>query len=371
MLAWFNGGLFEKSLGLLFAFVAFVFSLCLLFFRSFYVSFFGRHLCRGLSFLWPSWCLKRKAISKPIFFFVCLSCSFLFSLLTLAESNTELQVPRESKLDEKKGTRHRFSNETHKNLSTSTQSTQEDHQTRTERLKSLYQKALVHYQEQEFHSSKELFYRALEEQEDNPAILYNLGLVEFKTQNPYLALAFWRKTLFLSPLHPWVRQALKTYHEQKEAHLDKKFWPLFREKVLSYFSLHFILGVSLILMTLSGFLFIRHQKWSYEKKNDSVSSSPFVPSWLRSFIFFLFFFSLGLSGFKVLEAIQPRATVIIDSSPLRIGPKEEDNILLNVEGGSEVILKQKKQKWFRVISDSGASGWVLSSSLFQTSGRSL
>ena len=231
----------------------------------------------------------------------------------------------------------------------------------------LYHRALVFYQEGDFEKAREFFGDALRIESEHPWILYNLGLTEFQLENSFMALALWRKSLFLSPLHPYARQAMKIPLNGLKETKDSSLWDLFRSKILSYFSLNFILITSLIFFSISGFLFVRRYRL-YKEEQEGRDRFKWVPL-LSFFVYFLclLFFSLG--GMKFFDVFHPRATVIVESTALRVGPKEEDNVLLTLKGGEEVILKKKEKEWSRVISERGAAGWVMDSDLFQTSGR--
>lgn len=232
-----------------------------------------------------------------------------------------------------------------------------------------YERALVSYQEGSFEQAKSLFEQALVVEPEHPWILYNLGLAEFQLKNSSMALALWRKALFLSPLHPYVRKALDLHAKTVKKSQNQSSWMFFKNKILSYFSLNFILMTTWLLFFLSGCLIIRNFKFNKEENKEEEEDFKRAPSFLSVFIFFLFFLSFSLSGLKLFDVLHPRATVIVDSTSLRVGPKEEDNILLTLKGGTEVFLKKKEKDWFRVISEDGTAGWMISSDLFQTSGR--
>ena len=239
--------------------------------------------------------------------------------------------------------------------------------------KELYHEALLNYREKNFSKSKELFYNALKKKENHPSILYNLALTEFQTKNYGMALALWRKTLSLFPLHTPTRKSLILAQELTQPSLREEnlgYGEVFRNRILSYFTLNSILFSSFLLLFISGLLLLHHFKKKYQRTFDEGEKKSIV-SFFSYFVLTLFLISSFLSGAKVYDHMKPRATIIISSTTLRLGPREEDNALLELKEGAEVIFREKRKKWLRVISSNGTMGWIVDSSAFQTSGKGL
>lgn len=310
----------------------------------------------------------KKMILKTIFLFFSL---FLFSLPnpfkkakanekdSIAIKNSELQTTKETFLNEKnkalkKENPSKVFNE--KNFSI------------------LYHEAIRNYQEKKWDQAREIFSEILEtkdlEKNINPSSLfYNIGLNEYQTKNYAKALGWFRKAIFSSPLLFKARKAIHQSELQLKMENKKGLWHMFRNRVFSYFSLNTILTITFLFLSFFLFLMFRPSKTNFETEVHSKNQSIF--STLHFLSAFLLLISLTLSGFKIYDSLNPWATVISPEAKLRVAPGAENNILLDLKPGTEVLLKEKKDEWLRVLSSKGTMGWIEESFLFQTTGFKL
>lgn len=235
-----------------------------------------------------------------------------------------------------------------------------------------YQKGLKLFQEKEFKSASEQFHSAYEVEPHNPYVLYNWGLSEFELGNKGMALAAWRKALFLEPdLTPAVNaiEFLTSTTSIGAANFHHSYWEIFRQKVLARISVNQSIFISLIFLATFGWLAIRYFGQRRLAVEEELPLPP-IP-WLAISLLLVFIVLQSTAVLKIYDYFTPRATVITSTVTVKSAPTSDASSLFEIYEGSEVLLKRKITDWSQVKYPGGLTGWVESQNLFHTSGREL
>lgn len=235
-----------------------------------------------------------------------------------------------------------------------------------------YQKGLQSFQTQEYEDAKNFFQYAWEKSPKSALSLYNWGLAEHKLGNQGMALAAWRKALFLSPGLKPVKEAMEFLFANSSLpglQRNQNHWETFRESVLIRFSFQSLFAMTLILFLISGWKAIQYfgQRYLAIEKELSLPGIP----WSGAFFLVLFLGAVSLIGLKVFDYTNPRATVIQQTATVRSAPTASSSSLFEIYEGAEVLLKRKQPQWSQVKYPGGLTGWVENQSLFHTSGQEL
>lgn len=240
-------------------------------------------------------------------------------------------------------------------------------------LNESYRSGLSHFQNNQFDAAESEFKVSLKEEPQNPFILYNLGLTEFKLHRTGLALGLWRAALFNDPSFARARHAIQVAQDSlkvKALPHEISNWETIRENVLVSVSLNALLGLTVFFLLSGGFLILKY----FGKKRTEQKDGAQPPLPLLSIIFCVaFFVTGGLSLFKVIDNHIPRATVILEKVEARSGPNEDQTSLFELFEGLEVIVRQSVEEsghkpWVQVTYPGGMTGWVPSESIIQHSG---
>lgn len=238
-----------------------------------------------------------------------------------------------------------------------------------EEARTEYLAGIQAYQKSDFSAARAHFGKAQEINPDNKMVLFNWGLSEFQTQNIPLALALWRRVLFLDPDYTPAREAIK-YAENSSPTTTwrpentRSAW--FRAKVLSRVSLDKLLLAMAITITLFGYFLLRFLgKLRQARLGQPSPGAPILTTLLGIPCLFL----ILLSGLKFVDDNKLRGTVIVPTLQVRSGPTAEAAELFNLNAGMEVLMIKKSADWTQVSYPGGIIGWVESSGLFLSSGK--
>lgn len=235
-----------------------------------------------------------------------------------------------------------------------------------------YQKGLKHYQDKDFSRAREHFKMAWSSEPQNPLVLYNWGLSEYQLENNGMALAAWRKALFLDPdLEPASRaiEFLMSTSSVGSTSYRGGYWESYRAKILSRVSINQIFLLTLVLLVSCGWLVIRYLGQRKMAVEEELPLPPIPWLGIALLVFFLAF--QMTAALKVYDYFTPRATVIAQTVTVKSAPTKDSSTLFEIYEGSEVLLKRKTSDWSQVKYPGGLTGWVESQSLFHTSGREL
>lgn len=235
-----------------------------------------------------------------------------------------------------------------------------------------YQRGLKSFQEKNYSEARAQFHAAWESEPDNPFVLYNWGLSEFQLGNKGMALAAWRKALFLSPslsLAETAIEFLMTTTSLGHNSRSQGYWELIRQKVLSKISANQAFFMSLIFLLGFGWIAIKY----FGQRKFAIDEELPLPStpWMGIALFLFFLLAQTTAALKIYDYFSPRATVISQTVTVKSAPSAESSNLFEIYEGSEVLLKRKTPEWSQVKYPGGLTGWVQNQNIFHTSGREL
>jgi tetratricopeptide (TPR) repeat protein len=212
--------------------------------------------------------------------------------------------------------------------------------------------------------------KSLSENPNDPHILYNLGIAEYKANNLSTALGYLRHSRNLKPFSFVIYKNLKKI-ESKASLIISPFHSSFEEfkrNLLDFIPLSFLFFTTLLLLFIVSFYFI---KFSYIRQKSFDEELP--PPQLKYRFVFLSFFEvilLTLLIFKFYDYYNPRATVLKEAVVLS-APSQESSTLFKLDAGEEVVLKRTNQGWTLIEQLNGMKGWIKSDSLYQHSGKKI
>ena len=231
---------------------------------------------------------------------------------------------------------------------------------------------LAAYQKGDFDLAEKEFRKKLESHPNNASLLYNWGLSLYKIQNRGLAVAAWRKAVAISPFFEGPRLALKFAAKEMpalQANQNGEAWPFELNKTLLKISLGQVGGLSLISFLIAGFYLL---KYFGRRKFALIEEKPLPQFPNKGVIAALVTVVLiSLTGLKISDVMALKATVTSKKVSAFSGPSQEDNELVELTEGMEVVVLLQKEDWTHIEFVSGQSGWVPTQSLFLTSGYQL
>ena len=235
-----------------------------------------------------------------------------------------------------------------------------------------YQKGLQSFQNNQFEEARDLFRYSWEKSPQSALSLFNWGLAEQKLGNQGMALAAWRKALFLKPGFDSAEQAIEYLIKTSSLpgiQKNQNHWEVFRESALIKLSFHQLSALVLLLLIAAGWKTIQYLGQRYVAIEQELPL-PSMP-WVGLFLVTLLISSITLVGFKVVDYYNPRATVIQNTVTVYSAPSGSSSSLFEIYEGAEVYLKRKQSAWSQVKYPGGLTGWVQNQSLFHTSGKEL
>lgn len=235
---------------------------------------------------------------------------------------------------------------------------------------SFFRDGVTAFRKSDYPAARTAFSESLKSQPNNPAALFNLGLVEYRAGHVGLGLGLWRKALAQSPDYSPARRALawaETHTPRASLSRDSDTWDAFRSALLAPVPLSRYLGFSLLLFFLTGWLALRYFG---ERRRALLDEKPLPPMPLFPLLFSLLFtVSLLLVGAKVYDMTIVRGTVVADRVSVQTTPDKESASLFDLFEGIEVTVRQFNQGWMQVTYPGGLTGWVPQESIFISSQR--
>lgn len=210
--------------------------------------------------------------------------------------------------------------------------------------------------------------KALIKEPNNPHLLYNSGWIDYKNQRNSIALAKWRKALFINPLHTKSKDAIQHLLEQNnKLQQANPFsgWNYFVESWIvatPNFSLYVF---SLVLLHLFLWNLIKYIGQRKKAVSDN-STMPLPPAK----IFYQGLFATILTSFCLLKLYYngfSRGSIIANAVELRITPSKDATKISSVDEGSLVYILKSMENWDQIRVLDGSSGWVPSSSVYKIS----
>jgi tetratricopeptide (TPR) repeat protein len=230
-----------------------------------------------------------------------------------------------------------------------------------------FQSGIEFYNKENYSEASTAFTKALELNPNNPAVITNLALSEFKQGNKFYSIALLRKAHYLDPDFSTPKAGLDFITPQleiKDIPHEIEYWETFRKKILVpvHISAFVILGA--ILFFASGWLLIRYFA---QKRKSLAEEKPFPPfPVIGAALGVLFIAFLSLSILKIYDQFIDRATVIQEKVSVLAAPDEKAVALFELYGGLEVVVKDKKDNWVQITYPGALSGWVKSDAVYVT-----
>jgi hypothetical protein len=232
----------------------------------------------------------------------------------------------------------------------------------------LFQKGLAAYQAQKFNEARDDFQQLLDRGVVSAGVLHNLALANYHLDQKPIALALWRKALSVRPGYPPAirgREFLETKMQMRP--LERDSLNLWIHRQLEHTPLSLWLAANALLLTLGGWLWIRYvcARRLLLADEQPLPSFPFS----ALFVSGLFFLSAGGIALKAMDQAQARATIVARRAVVRSLPSDNSVNLFEINGGSEVLVRQGQVEWTQVQNGDGATGWVKNGELIVTTGR--
>jgi tetratricopeptide (TPR) repeat protein len=235
-----------------------------------------------------------------------------------------------------------------------------------------FSQGIVNFQAQKWPDAQTAFEKALDQNPNNPTVLFNLGLVHYQQGHKGWAAALWRKALNVQPSFAPAQRALDVASRDLPPsgnEDDASFITQLRNQVASRLPWAAWLGLLWICLfyggwTLSKFLGERKRNRELEQPAASLPAGVVV-------CFFCALFLAGLIGLKWSDESQPRATIVAEKVSLHLTPDAAATTLAELSQGSEVELLKRYQDWVQVAVGASTSGWIPVSQVFQTAGPTL
>lgn len=231
--------------------------------------------------------------------------------------------------------------------------------------------ALKSYQDQDFEGAKNSLDSQLQNHSNDSVLLYNLGLVEYKLGKVGLALAYWRKALYINPSLSLAKEALDfamSQSQQPPMVSESSTWGWIYSKIISLLSFHIVFPIFLILFLLTTRGFSKHLG---ERKKALLNDDPLpqmsINMLLCSFltVVFLVLASVLFYDLNLTKATITKAT----SASVRLSPSVESGSIYEIPEGTQVIIRDTQNGWYKIEDPLGRSGWADQNELFITTGN--
>ncbi len=217
------------------------------------------------------------------------------------------------------------------------------------------------YRNNDFQKAKEIFSQMVQDNPDNPTLLYNLGLAEYHLGRMGLALGLWRKARTLNPEGIPVEQAISFTEEQ--------LFPNQRDKTFISTIYITLLKLPLWVWWLASLVsFTAAGWWSLEYGVKKRLMPNLWPSWLF-FVFPFFIFTTIFATLDYLDHTKVSATVVAKELSSRAGPSETSPELGQLSEGQLVKVEKMYQNWVQIRTQTGSPGWVPQNAVIQFKGR--
>lgn len=228
-----------------------------------------------------------------------------------------------------------------------------------------YQKS---YQAEDFEAAKNSIEEALKLHTHNSYLIYNLGLTEYKLGKAGLAIGLWRKALSINPQFNEPRQAI----DYAVGHMQSKpltqntdsTWVWLENLIINYLSFNYLWPAFLICFLIFGVQFIRYLG---AKKKAFANDEPSPLLGTKPIVFLVLAICLGfISFFSYSDLISTKGTVTAKTTEIKTGPNADFATLFEVPEGTEVLIRDKENDWYKIEDPVGRIGWAAGAQLFVT-----
>jgi tetratricopeptide (TPR) repeat protein len=233
-----------------------------------------------------------------------------------------------------------------------------------------FKEAITAFQKNDLKTARASLKASIENSNDNPVLLYDLGLTEQKDGHAGMALALWRKALVTHPDFAPAERAV-SWTRSKLEHADisheVEFWETLRSTMLVTTSLNRYLGSSALLLLLSGWLLLRYFGARRQASLDE-KRMPSFPT-VATIFALLFVIMASLSAAKAYDDSIIRGTIVTKKIEARSSPDPTATPLFELYEGLEVIYQKTSGDWVQVTYPGGSTGWIPRASFFATTDK--
>lgn len=231
---------------------------------------------------------------------------------------------------------------------------------------------LQFFQKQKFDLAEEAFLKSIQFDPINKYSLLNLGLSALQNNRPGLAIAAWRRAIFVDPSMDEAHKSLDLTYKQIPHAKPKSRSILsgpFKTDFLDRINLDFLSTLVTVLFILTGLSLVRF--FALRKKAfDRDLELPSVPTRLYGYVA-LFVLFVALTSLKVISVNTTLATLIEPTQAVYTSPNLDSSTMFELREGQEILLNQINNDWAFIKYPGGLSGWVPKRSIFIHSGSSL
>ncbi len=232
-----------------------------------------------------------------------------------------------------------------------------------------FQAGLSAFEKKDWDAARQSFSQALSQEPDNPLLLFNLGLTEYRSGKLGLATALWRRALTVAPGYRPAHEAVRF----AQAKLEHPFLPrqfdaeeFFRVHVLHYFTTNVLLLMTALMLLLAGWFTLTYVG---AHRRALLDEKPLPPlPWTAGLLSLLFLLTLATLLAKAWDNHVVRATIVAVKIEARSTPETNGTALFELFEGLEVIVRQSSGDWCQVTYPGGQTGWVPRASIYVTNG---
>jgi tetratricopeptide (TPR) repeat protein len=234
----------------------------------------------------------------------------------------------------------------------------------------LFNEGTKNYQEKKFEEAVASFQSAVALNPQNTSALTDLGLSYYQLHKKGLAIAYFRRALFIDPSLPEAQSALRFAQQEldiKEIPHQIESYERLRSTVLNELSLTSFHLLTALLLFATGFVWLNY--FGRKRKATELEEVPPAVPMIGILFGLGFLVLLGLTCAKAYDLSMPRATVIADKVSAQMAPGEGQNTLFDLYAGFEVVLENSSNDWAQVYYPGGLTGWVKKDTLMPISGQ--
>lgn len=236
--------------------------------------------------------------------------------------------------------------------------------------KSEFSAGVIAFQKNQVDQARTHFYSALNDDPNQVATLFNLGLVEQRAGKNGKAIAIWRKALALSPGYYPAEKAIewtKPKLERAAIPHDVEFWESLHDSALSVMTMEKFETLTAVLFFIFAWATLTYLG---RRRRAILDEKPLPGPPIAAILAGLFFVLIGLLSLaKAFDIQDVRATVVVKKIEARALPEKDATALFDLYEGLEVIVRGSRQGWIQVNYPGGATGWVSRDAVVTTNDR--
>ena len=206
------------------------------------------------------------------------------------------------------------------------------------------------YESKEYDKAREKFEPLLEANSENPALLYNLGLVYYQQGDFGRALGLWRKARSLDNSLTAVGAAISFVEEKLFPEAKTK--PFFQTIFSWFLRRPFWLWAFLSLLS-----FFMGVWWALEYGVKRKLELNLWPNWVFLTLP-VFLFSGSFTVYLTLQSLRIEATVIEKNLLTHTNPADTSPTIGELDEGQIVVIEKTYGHWAQIRTRAGAPGWV-------------